>query len=308
MLKDNVYYLYILKCQNCTYYTGITTDPKRRWSEHVSGKAAKYTRAFPSKEMAALWKVGKSRSIAQQLEAKIKSLPRSEKMRLISDPETINRINKLSALTKENKLKAIKMSEFTNSLQPTPSGGYILETKRLILRVFCLADLNDMTRINKDPKVMQYFPSTLTRDETKKLIQKIIKHQKQYGYSLYAVEIKKTKKMIGFVGLIHRTKQEFNTSFMPATEIGWRLDSAYWNQGYATESAIAVLEHGFNQLNLNEVISFTVPDNKSSRRVMEKIGLSRDEENDFKHPALTENHPLSAHVLYRLKKHKHYGN
>lgn len=297
-----MYFLYILECKNGTYYTGITTDPKRRWSAHVAGKAAKYTRAFPPKEMAALWEVGKSRAIAQQLEAKIKSLPRSEKINLISEPKIINQADKLSALTKENKLKAMKLSEFTNSLQPTPSDRYILETKRLILRVFCLADLNDMTRINKDPKVMQYLPGTLTRDETKRLIQKIIKHQKQHGYSLYAVEIKKTKKMIGFVGLIHRTKQEFNTSFMPATEIGWRLDSAYWNKGYATEAATAILEHGFNQLNLNEIVSFTVPDNKSSRRVMEKIGLTRDEKNDFKHPALPKNHPLSAHVLYRFKK------
>lgn len=103
-----MYFLYILECKNGAYYTGITTDPKRRWAEHVAGKAAKYTRAFPPKEMAALWEVGKSRAIAQQLESQVKLLPRLEKIRLINDPQTINQIDKFSALTKENKLTAIK--------------------------------------------------------------------------------------------------------------------------------------------------------------------------------------------------------
>ena len=294
-----MYFLYILECKNGAYYTGITTDPKRRWSEHVTGKAAKYTRAFPPKEMAALWEVGKSRSMAQQLEAKIKTLSRKEKTKLITEPMTAN---KFLELAQENKLTAIELCQFKNSLQYISSNKPILETKRLILRVFSLEDLDYMTHINQDTKVMQHFPATLTRDETKKLIKKIIKHHKKHNYSLYAVEIKKTKKMIGFVGLVHRTKQEFNTDFMPATEIGWRLDSAHWNKGYATEAAIAVLDYGFNQLNLDEIISFTVPANIASRRVMEKIGLKQDEKNNFKHPTLPKNHPLSAHVLYRLKK------
>lgn len=108
-----MYFLYILECKNGAYYTGITTDPKRRWSEHVAGKAAKYTRAFPPKEMAALWEVGKSRSMAQQLEAKIKTLSRKEKTTLIAEPMTVN---KFSELAQETKLTAIKLCEFKNSL------------------------------------------------------------------------------------------------------------------------------------------------------------------------------------------------
>lgn len=105
-----MYFLYILECNNGAYYTGITTDPKRRWAEHIAGKAAKYTRAFKPKKIAALWQIGESRSLAQKIEAKVKSLSRLEKNNLIKEPAIINQIDKLSILTKENKLKTIDLS------------------------------------------------------------------------------------------------------------------------------------------------------------------------------------------------------
>jgi RimJ/RimL family protein N-acetyltransferase len=176
----------------------------------------------------------------------------------------------------------------------------LLETKRLILRTFTKNDLDSMTRINQDPKVMKYFPSIGNRTQTQALIERIMAHQVKYGYSLYAVELKDTHEMIGFVGLLHRTREEFNAPFMPATEIGWRLSSNYWRRGYATEAARAVLHYAFTTLNLTEVVSFTVVNNTPSRRVMEKIGLIYDPQSDFNHPKLEKNSPLSHHVLYRL--------
>ena len=113
--------------------------------------------------------------------------------------------------------------------------------------------------------------------------------------------------MIGFVGLLHRTKEEFDTRFMPSTEIGWRLSAKHWNQGYATEAALAVLDYAFKQLNLTEVVSITVPQNKASRRIMEKIGLHYSSNEDFDHPKLPKNSPLRRHVLYRLTR-KEYIN
>ena len=88
----------------------------------------------------------------------------------------------------------------------------------------------------------------------------------------------------------------------PAIEIGWRLSSQHWNQGFATEGAKAVLEHTFTDLNLDEVVSFTVVNNQSSRRVMEKLGMKHNPNDDFDHPELGEDSPLKRHVLYRLSK------
>lgn len=64
----------------------------------------------------------------------------------------------------------------------------------------------------------------------------------------------------------------------------------------------AVLEHTFNDLNLDEVVSFTALNNQASRRVMEKIGMKHNPNDDFDHPKLGENSPLKRHVVYRLSK------
>jgi len=174
-----------------------------------------------------------------------------------------------------------------------------LETDRLILRSWRESDLSPMVAINQDLKVCEYFPEIGNRDTTITLIDRIIKHDEERGFSLYAVEIKATQEMIGFLGLM---TPSFEAHFTPAIEIGWRLSSQHWNQGFATEGAKAVLKHTFTDLNLDEVVSFTALNNQASRRVMEKIGMKHNPNDDFDHPKLGENSPLKRHVLYRLSK------
>jgi RimJ/RimL family protein N-acetyltransferase len=93
----------------------------------------------------------------------------------------------------------------------------------------------------------------------------------------------------------------FEASFTPCVEIGWRLARSCWNLGYATEGARAVVAFAFETLRLAELVSFTVPANAPPRRVMEKLGMTRDPAEDFDHPSLPPEHPLRRHVLYRLR-------
>jgi RimJ/RimL family protein N-acetyltransferase len=93
----------------------------------------------------------------------------------------------------------------------------------------------------------------------------------------------------------------FEAHFTPCVEIGWRLAARYWGQGFATEAARGALEFGFDILKLDEIVSFTVPANHRSRRVMEKIGMTRIPAEDFDHPMLPEDHRLRRHVLYRIR-------
>lgn len=175
----------------------------------------------------------------------------------------------------------------------------ILETERLLMRTWTDQDIDPMVVIDQDPKVCEFLPAIGTRESTEATVRKIMQHYTQHGFSLYAVELKATGKFIGWTGL---AIPSFEAHFTPAVEIGWRLASHYWNQGYASEAARAVLHYAFTVLNLKEIVSFTAVNNKASRRVMEKIGLHHDPNDDFDHPKLEKNHPLSRHVLYRLTR------
>ena len=106
---------------------------------------------------------------------------------------------------------------------------------------------------------------------------------------------------IGVVGLSH---VRFALPFAPAVEAAWRLARAHWGKGYAAEAARAAIDDGFGRLGLDEIVAFTVPANKASRRVMERLGMTRDpaEDFDFDHPRLPPGHPLRRHVLYRLRR------
>jgi RimJ/RimL family protein N-acetyltransferase len=94
----------------------------------------------------------------------------------------------------------------------------------------------------------------------------------------------------------------FEAAFTPCVEIGWRLAAEHWGRGLATEGARAVVTHAFRDLGLDELVSFTVPHNVRSRRVMEKLAMTHDPAEDFDHPRLPARHPLRGHVLYRLRR------
>ena len=175
----------------------------------------------------------------------------------------------------------------------------IIETDRLILRTWEEKDIEPYFLINQDPKVLKYLASPLTPKQSRNFIESMNAQQDKKNYTLWAVEIKKFAKFIGFIGLNHT---DFDAPLCPAVEIGWRLDSQHWGNGYAPEGAKACLDYGFNKIGLKEIVSFTVPSNVNSLKVMEKIGLKRDFRNNFDHPKLSQDHPLSKHVLYRLTK------
>jgi RimJ/RimL family protein N-acetyltransferase len=113
------------------------------------------------------------------------------------------------------------------------------------------------------------------------------------------VEEKATGRFIGYVGL---APVDFEAPFAPAIEVGWRLARESWGNGYATEGAGAVVDNAFGSPGLDALVSFTAEWNRRSRRVMEKIGMTRDPREDFIHPKLPPGHKLAPHVLYRISR------
>ncbi len=178
-------------------------------------------------------------------------------------------------------------------------GVEMIETKRLILRAWQESDLAPFAEINACQKVCEFLPKQLSREESDALVQRLQGHMDKHGYSFFAVELKEANEFIGFTGLFYPS---FDAHFTPAVEIGWRLSSSHWGQGYAPEAAKAALNYGFYEVGLEEIVAITVPDNMKSRRVMEKIGMVCDPDGDFMHPSLPDGHPLRRHVLYRICK------
>jgi RimJ/RimL family protein N-acetyltransferase len=175
----------------------------------------------------------------------------------------------------------------------------VIATPRLSLRPWRDEDLGPFAALNADRRVMERFPGTLDRPESDALALRIREHFAARGFGLWAVEAPGCANFIGFVGLAVPTLE---AHFMPCVEIGWRLAFEHWGRGYATEAGSAVVAHAFGPLGLEELVSFTVPANRRSRRVMERLGMQHSPADDFEYPDLPEGHPLRPHLLYRLSR------
>ena len=159
------------------------------------------------------------------------------------------------------------------------------------------SDLEPFAELNADPSVMEFMPRRLTQAESDALVERIEAHFAAEGFGLWALEVRRSGAFVGFTGL---APAHFEAHFTPAVEVGWRLARDAWGHGYATEAARAAIHDGFERLGLTEVVSFTAEVNTRSRRVMERLGMTRSESEDFDHPALDADDPLCRHVLHRL--------
>jgi len=173
-----------------------------------------------------------------------------------------------------------------------------LVTERLLLRRWREADREAFARINADPRVMEFFPAPLTRDESDAMIDRFISHFAQHGFAPWALEWRATNELAGYVGLKY---VRFEAPFTPAVEIGWRLAPEHWGSGLATEGAAAALRDGFDTVGLQEIVAFTTLANVRSQRVMHKLSMTHDPRDDFDHPQLPLGHPLRRNVLFRLR-------
>ena len=184
------------------------------------------------------------------------------------------------------------------------NGIATLSSERLLLRRWRQADLEAFAAMNADPRVMEFFRATFSRDESDALVGNIERHFGEHQFGLWALEVRGVAPFIGFTGL-HWAR--FEAHFTPAVEIGWRLAFGHWGHGYATEAAGLALAHGFGTLALPVIVSFTSAVNRRSRAVMERLGMRRNADDDFERPTLPEGHRLRRHVLYRLDRTSYFG-
>jgi ribosomal-protein-alanine N-acetyltransferase len=183
----------------------------------------------------------------------------------------------------------------TPSYQPE----FELRTARLVLRPWRPEDRAGFAALNADPVVMEFFPSVLTRAESDALVDRFKAEFAERGFCPWAVEESASGSFIGFVGL-HAVPSQL--TFAPAIEVGWRLARRSCGHGYAVEAATAAMKYGYESICASEIVSFTSALNLRSRRVMERLGMTREPAEDFEYPGLAVGHPLRPHVLYRLAR------
>ncbi len=169
-----------------------------------------------------------------------------------------------------------------------------MKTPTITLRQWKDEDLEPYGEMNADARVMEYFPKPLSAEESKDSLLRLRAGIDKRGWGLWAVEVDGS--FAGFTGL---AEPIFTAHFTPCVEIGWRFRRDFWGRGIAYTAALAAESFAFRNLKLAELVSFTAAINARSRRLMERLGFSRSESDDFAHPSLPENCPLRPHVLYR---------
>jgi RimJ/RimL family protein N-acetyltransferase len=147
-----------------------------------------------------------------------------------------------------------------------------LETARFRLRQFCEGDLDAYARITGDAETMRFMgrDGALSREQAWCSLGYLLGHWEIRGFGLWAVEEKASGALVGRVGL-------YRPEGWPGLEVGWLVDRARWGEGIATETARASLDHAFEQLAPDRVISVILPGNTASIRVAEKLGERRVE-------------------------------
>jgi len=155
------------------------------------------------------------------------------------------------------------------------AGKIILETKRLVLRHQVLQDLDDLWALYCDPEITRYIPDApRSRQEAKEELEWHRNgHPRFPELGLWATIHKETGRFIGRCGLLPWTIDE-----RQEVEVAYTIAREYWGQGLATEAAKAILNYGFEQLNLSRLVSLIDSENIASQKVAEKIGMTFEKE------------------------------
>jgi len=151
----------------------------------------------------------------------------------------------------------------------------ILETKRLLLRRQRIEDLDDLWALYCDPEITKYIPDApRSRAEAKEELEWHMNgHPRFPELGLWATIHKETGKFVGRCGLLPWTIDGQNE-----VEVAYTIAREYWGQGLASEAAQAILNYGFEHLNLLRLISLIDAENIASLKVAEKIGMTFEKE------------------------------
>ncbi len=155
------------------------------------------------------------------------------------------------------------------------------ETERLILREVEFTDNVDLFEMDSDPEVHLYIENKPVKsmEEINQIIQMLKKQYLENGISRWAVVEKSTNECIGWSGL--KYFRELLNHHKDFYELGYRFKRKHWGKGFATESSIAVIDYGFQNLKTDSIFAITDVKNTNSQKVLNKLGFEIQEAFDY---------------------------
>ena len=145
-----------------------------------------------------------------------------------------------------------------------------LSTERLLLRPFRMTDVDDLFAYTHDSEVARTssWDAHLTIDEARAFLERTLRGYERGERSIWAMEHLADGRMMGTIGLYEVTTQHARAV------LAYALARPAWNSGYTTEAASRIITYGFENLSLNRIEGFCLPQNGASRRVMDKVGMT----------------------------------
>ena len=172
----------------------------------------------------------------------------------------------------------------------------MIETERLILREWRDEDRDAFLVLCNSRAVMAHLGGPATAEEVDSGIARIRACQAEHGHCFWAMECKADGAFVGFCGL--KIARDPELPIDGEVEIGWRLRADLWGRGYAREAAAASLHWGWAHLSADRIIAITIPANRRSWGLMERLGMVRCPDLDFDHPDFEPGHSLCRHIGY----------
>ncbi|MDJ0277093.1 GNAT family N-acetyltransferase [Sphingomonas sp. 2R-10] len=171
----------------------------------------------------------------------------------------------------------------------------MIGTERLVLRPYAVGDRAAILSHVADAEVMRFLTPLPTDADVDAAIARQNGYQRDLGYCFWSVEARAGGALVGVCGL---KPGAAGTPLEGSVEIGWRFGRAHWGRGFAREAAAASLAWGFDNLPDARIGAITVLANTRSWGLMERIGMVRDPDGDFDHPAVPDDSPLKRHITH----------
>jgi RimJ/RimL family protein N-acetyltransferase len=175
----------------------------------------------------------------------------------------------------------------------------VIETERLILRPWEERDRAVLRAQCDDPDVMRFLLPVPDDAAFEAMLGRLTGWLADRGFTFWLLERRSDGVVLGICGLKPGAP---GTPAENKVEIGWRLGGEHWGRGYAREAAQASLDWAWANLDTDEVVAITVEANGASWGLMERLGMTRDRDNDFDHPLVPEGDPLRRHIIYRIAR------